>query len=225
MLRDMEQLIAEQKARELQIDRTQVVREYWELIILKGLYDSLFGRNIILKGGTALRLAYDSPRFSEDLDFSLTHDALKGKFPVLVKKIIAPFRELVLTDLKEKYHTYLAEIKVTEGYLPFPFRVKIEISKRKIKNYESRLHLITSPVTTVRALGQVSTLEQIYRDKLSCLKGRAKPKDFFDLWYIAQKLKIPYVPSKTTLKKGELARELRKYLPKDFWPAIEELTT
>ncbi|MBM4402704.1 MAG: nucleotidyl transferase AbiEii/AbiGii toxin family protein [Candidatus Cloacimonetes bacterium] len=221
----MEQLIAEQKARELQIDRTQVVREYWELILLKGLYDSPFGRNIIFKGGTALRLAYDSPRFSEDLDISLTHDALKGNFSALVKKIIVPFSELVLTDLEEKYHTYLAEIKVTESYLPFPFRVKIEISKRKIKNYGWRLHLLTSPVTTVSVLGQVGTLEQIYQDKLSCLKGRAKPKDFFDLWYIAQKLKIPYVPSKTAIKKTEVARELRKYLPKDFWPAIDELTT
>ncbi len=220
----MEQLIAEQKARELQIDRTQVVREHWELIILKGLYDSPFGRNIILKGGTALRLAYDSPRFSEDLDFSLAHDALKGKFSDLVKKIIAPFRECVLTDLEEKYYTYLAEIKVTESYLPFPFRVKIEISKRRMKRYESRLRLLASPVTTMRALGRVGTLEQLYQDKLSCLKGRAKPRDFFDLWYIAQKLKIPYIPSETTFKKSELARELRKYLPKDFWPAIEELT-
>jgi predicted nucleotidyltransferase component of viral defense system len=101
----------------------------------------------------------------------------------------------------------------------------MEISKRKIKNYEWKLHLLGSPVTTVQVLGQVSTLEQIYQDKLSCLKGRAKPKDYFDLWYIAQKLKISYAPSKTTLKKSELARELRKYLPKDFWPAIEELTT
>jgi len=30
----MEQLIAEQKARELKIDKAQVVREYWELMVL-----------------------------------------------------------------------------------------------------------------------------------------------------------------------------------------------
>ena len=65
----MEQSIAEQKGRELKIDKTQVVREYWELIVLKGLYDSRFGRYLIFKGGTSLRLAYSSPRFSEDLDF------------------------------------------------------------------------------------------------------------------------------------------------------------
>jgi hypothetical protein len=40
----MEQYIAEQKARELGIDRTQVVREYWKLIMLKGLYESPQGR-------------------------------------------------------------------------------------------------------------------------------------------------------------------------------------
>jgi hypothetical protein len=39
----MEQLLAEKVARELTIDKTQVVREYWEVIILKGLYESSFG--------------------------------------------------------------------------------------------------------------------------------------------------------------------------------------
>ena len=90
----MEQLIAKQKAFELKIDKTQVVREYWELIILKGLYESPWGRYLIFKGGTALRLIYGSPRFSEDLDFSLTKDVLKGKFSSLMKKIISPFPEL-----------------------------------------------------------------------------------------------------------------------------------
>jgi len=220
----MELSLAQQKAAELQIDRTQVVREYWELVILKGLFDSPFGRDLIFKGGTALRLAYDSPRFSEDLDFSLLRDSLQGKFSNWVGKIIAPFPELSLTDLGEKYDTYLGEIKVTESYLPFPFRVKIEIPKRKIRNYKWDLKLLNSPVTTVQALAQVGTLEQIYQDKLSCLKGRAKPKDLFDLWYIAQKLKIPYSPRKLDLRKSDLVRELRKYLPKNLWPAIEGLT-
>jgi predicted nucleotidyltransferase component of viral defense system len=220
----MEQLIAEQKARELKIDKTQVVREYWELIVLKGLYESPFGRYLIFKGGTALRLTYGSPRFSEDLDFSLTKDVLKGKFSSLIKKIIAPFPELSLTDLEEKYYTYLAEIKVTQNYLPFPFRIKIEISKREIKDYQWELKLLNSPATVIQVIGQVATLSQIYKDKLACLKGRAKPKDLFDLWYVSEKIKIPYTPQKYSLNKKELVRDLRKYLPSDFWPAIEGLT-
>src|SRR3990170_1711274 len=141
----MEQSIADQKARELKIDKTHVVREYWELIVLKGLYESPFGRYLIFKGGTALRLTYGSPRFSEDLDFSLTKDRLKGKFNILIKKIISPFPELKLTDLEEKYYTYLGEIKVTQDYLPLPFRIKIEISKRSQRSYKSELALITTP--------------------------------------------------------------------------------
>jgi len=219
----MEQYLAQQKARELQIDLTQVVREYWEILVLKGLYDSPYGRKLIFKGGTALRLAYDSPRFSEDLDFSLTGNPFKGEFPTLVKKIVVPFPELAISDLEEKYHTYLAEIKVTQNYLPFPFRIKIEISKRRVKDYQWKLHLLTSPVTPVMALGLVATLEQLYEDKLSCLKDRAKPKDLFDLWYISQKLSKLYIPGKSPLRKAEIIRELRKYLPKNFWPAIEKL--
>jgi len=219
----MEQSIAEQKARELKIDKTQVVREHWELIVLKGLYESPFGRYLIFKGGTALRLTFGSPRFSEDLDFSLTKDTLKGKFSTLVKKILSPFSALSITDLVEKYYTYLAEIKVTQNYLPFPFRIKIEISKREVKDYQWELKLLSSPATVIQVVGQVASLQQIYKDKLACLKGRAKPKDLFDLWYISEKLKIPYTPKKISSKK-EFVRDLRKYLPMDFWQAIEGLT-
>ena len=219
----MEQLIAEQKARGLRIDITQVVREFWELILLKGLYDSPYGRDLIFKGGTALRLAYGSPRFSEDLDFSLIHDRLKGKFRGWVGKIISPFPELALTDLEENRYTYLAEIKVIQEFLHFPFRVKVEISRREIQDYQWKLQLLSSSASVVQVLGQVGILEQIYQDKVSCLKDRARPKDLFDLWYITQKLKIPYTPPPTILKKKDLVRDLRKYLPKDFWPAVEEL--
>ena len=219
----MEQSIAEQKARELKIDKAQVVRESWELIALKGLYGSPFGRYLIFKGGTALRLNYGAPRFSEDLDFSLTKDVLKGKFSSLIKKTIAPFPEMALTDLEEKYYTYLAEIKVTQNYLPYPFRIKIEISKREIKDYQWEVKLLSSPVTVIQVMGQVAALEQIYKDKLACLKGRAKPKDLFDLWYVSQKLNISYTPRKISLNKKEVIRDLRKYLPSDFWPAIEGL--
>lgn len=219
----MEQSIAEQKARELGIDRTQVVREYWELIILRGLYESPQGRYLIFKGGTALRLAYDSPRFSEDLDFSLTKDVMKGKFLPLIKKIISPFPELIQTDLEEKYYTYLAEIKVTQSYLRLPFRIKVEISKREIKDYQWELKLLNSSATVVQVMAQVATPEQICQDKLACLKERGKPKDLFDLWYLSERLRIPYAPPKTDVKRKDVIRDLRKYLPRDFWPAVERL--
>jgi predicted nucleotidyltransferase component of viral defense system len=93
-----------------------------------------------------------------------------------------------------------------------------------MKNYQWELKLLSSPVTVVQVMGQVATLKQIYKDKLACLKGRAKPKDLFDLWYVCQKLNIPYTAQKISLNKREVVRDLHKYLPSDFWPAIEGLT-
>jgi predicted nucleotidyltransferase component of viral defense system len=93
-----------------------------------------------------------------------------------------------------------------------------------MKGYQWEVKLLSSPVTVIQVMGQIATLEQIYKDKLACLEGRAKPKDLFDLWYVSQKLNIPYIPQKISLNKKEMARDLRKYLPSDFWPAIEGLT-
>jgi len=223
MLIIMEREIAENQARNLKIDVTQVVREFWETVILKSLFDSPEGKWLIFKGGTALRLVYGSPRFSEDIDFSLTSDRLRGQFTFLIQKIISPFPELEITDLEEKYFTYLGEIKVTHDYLPSPFRIKIEISKRRERGYKSDLAMISSPVSTVQCLGRVATLEQLYKDKLACLKDRTKPKDVFDIWYICQKLRRPYYPQDIVIPEKELVRDLRKYLPKDFWPVIDKL--
>ena len=72
-------------------------------------------------------------------------------------------------------------------------------------------------------MAQVATLKQIYQDKLSCLQERGKPKDLFDLWYLSERLKIPYAPPKIDLSRKDVARDLRKYLPRDFWPAVERL--
>src|SRR4030043_968876 len=105
---------------------------------------------------------------------------MKGKFRSLIKKTISPFPDLTLPDLEEKYYAYLAEIKITQNYLPFPFRIKIEISKREAKNYQWELKLLNSPATIIQVMAQVATLEQIYQDKLNCLKGRAKPTALFD---------------------------------------------
>lgn len=46
-----------------------LVREYMQVLFLKALYGQKTGRGLIFLGGTALRLVYNTRRFSEDLDF------------------------------------------------------------------------------------------------------------------------------------------------------------
>jgi predicted nucleotidyltransferase component of viral defense system len=219
----MEQTLAEPLARELKIDVTQVVREYWEVVLLNRLFESPGTGDLVFKGGTALRLAYGSPRFSEDLDFSLLQDSMGGTFKELASEIARPSAIADITDLAAKRWTYICEIRFTEGYLPQPFRIKLEISRRPAPGYRNELRLITSPTTPIQALCRVATLEQLLQDKQDCIKDRAAPKDIFDLWFISQKMGIHYRPPDTKITPKELNRELAKYLPSSYKRVIEEL--
>jgi len=222
MIRKMERDLAEKFSKELSIDITQVVREYYEILVLRGISKFTESRCLIFKGGTALRLVYGSPRFSEDLDFSLTQDILKKNFKKIIKMIISPFPEIEISDLAEKRYTYLAEIKISRNYLAFPFRIKIEISKRIQKNYDFKLKMVKSPCSIYSVLLQVATPEQLYRDKQLCLKNRKEPKDFFDLWYLSELLDKKYEP-KANIDRKILRRDLRKFLPSEFHKIIEVL--
>jgi predicted nucleotidyltransferase component of viral defense system len=48
-----------------------IIREYIQHLFLTELYQLSGSEKLLFKGGTALRIVYHSPRFSEDLDFSL----------------------------------------------------------------------------------------------------------------------------------------------------------
>src|SRR3989344_5991516 len=48
-----------------------IVREYFQHVFLSELYKLPDAERLPFKGGTALRIIYGSPRFSEDLDLSL----------------------------------------------------------------------------------------------------------------------------------------------------------
>lgn len=219
----MDQSFAERRARELKIDVSMVTREYWEVLLLNRLAESPASATLMFKGGTALRLAYGSPRFSEDLDFSLSEDGLSGSFDKLAAGLVEPFPQADITDLASKRWTYLCEIRLREPFLAQPFRIKLEISRRSVPQYINELRLITSPTTPVQALLKVATLEQLYQDKQDCIKDRAAPKDIFDLWFISQKLGLKYVPPKTRITRTVLKRDLAKFLPADYQKIIGEL--
>ncbi len=66
-----------------------VVREYFQHVFLSKLYVLPESEQLLFKGGTALRIVYGSPRFSEDLDFSLVsvaHHATKKTLRIFLSK-------------------------------------------------------------------------------------------------------------------------------------------
>ena len=179
----------------------------------------------IFKGGTALRLAYSSPRFSDDLDFSIT-GKLKARDIFKFTQDISDELGIDVVDAWEKRHTIICEFKIGEKALPQSFRLKVEISTRKTKPaYE--LKILKSEVSTLQVLMKTATLDYILEEKLMALKDRDEPRDIFDVWYICKLKnldfkeiisgKIPHRPDRRKIK-----QVLRKYLPINWYIAVDE---
>ena len=220
----MDRSSAEFLSRKLGIAAEQVVREELEIAVLKPYLESPIGNSLVFKGGTALRLAYGSPRFSDDLDFSalapIEEKAFKKASLVAAKNV----PEATLTEALAKYHTLFALFQFRVPYIGRPFSMKIEISTRRESWKQGRdyeLKLLSSEVTNLTVLTQVATLERMSREKLKAFKARRQPRDLYDLWFISQKLGRQFEPDTAGLDPSLLRRELRKYLPQSHWRLID----
>lgn len=213
---------AKNLAKELKVDIERIVREHWEMMILKEISQSKLGNFLIFAGGTALRLAFGSPRFSDDLDFYLRKNLSFSLFKKEIEKISKKLA-IEITDLYNKFFTFLVEFKIKVDFLPLPFRTKIEVRKKILKKgFEPRL--LVSPTVNFQVLIPVLDLETIKKLKLQTLKERKEPRDLFDLWFVSQKLKIPFEKPKIKIEKKILKQALLKYLPSNFQKVIEEIS-
>ena len=221
----MDKEFALRLAAKIGIDVQQVIREEAELNFLRGLFESSISDKLVFKGGTALRLLYGSARFSEDLDFSLTGNIIAEQFKKVIIGIVNSDERFSIMDLASKYYTNLAQIRIKEAWRDLALSLKIEVSKRVIK--ESDVGIATamakSNATNITVMVKAFTLEQILEEKLITIQQRKMPRDIFDIWFICQKINKPFTLGKFGYPKGKIRQELRKFLPKEYYPVIEEL--
>ncbi len=64
-------------------------REYLQHLFLSYFYQQPATDTVYFKGGTALRIIYQSPRFSEDLDFSTAHSGTKEIEQAILRTLYA----------------------------------------------------------------------------------------------------------------------------------------
>jgi predicted nucleotidyltransferase component of viral defense system len=217
--------LAENFSAKLKIAVEQIVREEFELSLLKSFFESEIGRALVFKGGTALRLAYGSPRFSDDLDFSAGSVISETAFKTVAEAAGRNLSEAKLVEALAKYYTLFALYRVDVSYIGRPFSIKVEISTREESREtagESELRLLSSEVTNLTVLARVATLERAFADKTAAFAARRQPRDLFDLWFLSQKLGRPFQPDITGLDPRIVRRELRKYLPKTHWSVIDQ---
>jgi len=211
----------------LQIDREHIVREFYEMLVLNEIATNIWSRWLIFKGGTALRLAFQSPRFSDDLDFVLTQTFPTEDIYRFVDKIAGKYK-LLISDRYEKKATILIEFKISTPGLPQPFHLKIEISKRMQLLENSELKILSSPVCSLQTLMPILRTENMIEEKISAWNQRKAPRDLFDLWFLSQKMQRSFseiVPKLaiTSENRASFRSELNKYLPLNWRQVIDEM--
>lgn len=220
---NLEQL--KQYQSELKISIDKIIREEVEMIFLDDLAQNNLSARVAFYGGTALRLVYDSPRFSEDIDLILIKPVKFLEFKKFINNLIKK-QNWQLGDIKDKGQTIFALLKINDEKLKHSLSLKIEIHKPTKKiNLQTKLNLIKSPVSVLSPLLLVPTLEELKRLKESAIEQRKKARDIFDLWYISQALRLGFKlpPQTPQFERRAFQNELQVFLPPKYYPIIEQL--
>ena len=168
-----------------------VAREYCQHLFLSALYQEPAAQHLYFKGGTALRLLYRSPRFSEDLDFD---SAKQGTIKNIEEIIVAALAEIetqgITTELQEAKTTSGGYLAVAQFSLSdFEVKSQLEISLRNgtTKGEVTTVENDYIPTYTLVQLAEA----QLVTGKIRALLDRRKPRDFYDLYFMLRTRLLP----------------------------------
>lgn len=202
-----------------------VVREYAQHLFLSRFYKKKGSGNILFKGGTALRFAYKSPRFSEDLDFSVKDYLNQNEVEKAVLDVLVDFTNSgIACEVEESKQT-------TGGYLANLFlniygiktSIAIQISSRVKAGIDSQNLPITNEyIPTYSAI--LLSKDEVAKEKIQAALSRSKPRDFFDVYFLLREGLIPIKQRKRLddirkiIGSGrvDFAKELDIFLPKSM---------
>lgn len=218
-----------------------IIREYFQHIFLGELYKLSDAQKLLFKGGTALRIVYGSPRFSEDLDFSLfgvLHKDIKSFVEGLFVHVLAEIeRTGIKVELGEKIDRTSGGYFGVATFRMFeypPVNVEINVSARDERNIVGEVDSIANdfaPTYTIIHLPQSEIVEEKIFD---ALVKRKKPRDFYDLYIMMRKgmLSLKQKKKLTGIREGIIAdvrqinfkNELGAFLPADQQGIIKDFS-
>ena len=214
-------------AARLQTTELNVRREYCQHLFLSCFYQQSLADQVYFKGGTALRMIYNSPRFSEDLNFSASSTDIHALEEAVVDALSEITRENVDVDIAEAKTTsggYLAII--TFQGADAPIAVQLEISLREGEKRGEAVTIVSDflPAYTIMALAT----DQLIEEKIRALLSRQKARDFYDLYFLlranllpaARRDVLPLALETVRSSTIDFERELKGFLPRSHWAII-----
>jgi predicted nucleotidyltransferase component of viral defense system len=186
-----------------------LLKEQLQFYLLNYVYNSIYAEKFLLKGGTCLRLCFDLPRLSEDLDFDVlefetfSYDQFIKNLKEYFKSKLK-YQDLIITVSGENKIIYLKfpilrkigmqlnEQKPTEDQL----FVRIDLAPVKGNFYKKELSLKSTYDFSflIRRYG----IEDLFAGKINAILAREKfegkekmarfkGRDFFDIWWLKEK--------------------------------------
>lgn len=176
----------------LQGFKQNIVREYLQYKILSSIYNSTYANQLIFLGGTALRIAYNGNRFSEDLDFdNLGLSAAEFEaLGVIIKKDLELEGLTVEVQAKLK-NAFRLEIKIPEvlyttGLSPLPNqKILIQVDTVPQNFTYTPVQFLVNKFEVFTHIHVVDK-HLLLAQKLyaACNRPRAKGRDFYDIVYL-----------------------------------------
>lgn len=212
-------------SRKFKTNESTVYREYLQVLFLNSLYKYERSNRIFFKGGTAIHFLFGAPRFSEDLDFTVS--ASEHEFIQLINSVFKDIVKEGKFSFKERKTITGKRFLLTANrdILPYATFINLDFSFREKVLQPSKSTFDTPyPIIFSSFIYHLSS-EEICAEKIRALLTRQKGRDLFDLWYLISqgikinnelvKEKLKYY-QKTNFVKSELMHSLEKITEKEF---------
>lgn len=209
--------------------KANVMREYVQHLFLAALYRASGSEKILFKGGTAYRIAYKSPRFSEDLDFSADVIDIKEIEKIMVGVLEDLANNGLTCEIEESKGTtggYLAKLFTTIQDEKIPIDIQISLRQKIGKKYDI-FDIVNEYIPTYTAL--LLPREAMTNEKIQAALTRSKPRDFYDIYFLLknglfssdQKSQLVQVKKILSQKRIKFSDELSHFLPRSMKPVAE----
>lgn len=196
---------------------TATFREETQKTILEFLSTSGFFRDGVFQGGTALRLIYENPRFSEDLDFVFTsakapefQDSLTTleSLPVYLLRTLPAGAEVTLTSQRDDKILKRAAIKIRK-VIKSTLQINLEFGAYPA--YEHRA--VIAPFPPLYPVIRVESLDEILADKVVALGLRSylKGRDLWDLHFLIELKKLTFKAALVVAKIQDYGSDLKAF--------------
>lgn len=216
-------------ATKLQTTELNVRREYFQHLFLSYFYQQPLTDRIYFKGGSALRMLYHSPRFSEDLDFSSAVTDIQALEEAILETLAAIARENITPDIAESKTTtggYLAIVTLRTDH--DALAIQLEISLREGEKRGEAVMIASDFIPAYMVVALIR--EQLVDEKIQALLSRKKARDFYDLYFILRANLLPaqrrdiLSPAVETLRQSRIdfEEELKEFLPRSHWAIIRD---